>query len=59
MTGFDLLMLPHSEVVNRDEETYVVQGPLTYKTRVTKAKLGYAEVQYKDNESRVFSLFVP
>ncbi len=36
VTGFDLLMLPHPEVVNRDEETYVVQGPLTYKTRVTK-----------------------
>ena len=36
VNGFDLLMLPHPEVVNRDEETYVVQGPLTYKTRVTK-----------------------
>jgi hypothetical protein len=36
VTGFDLLMLPHPEVVNRDEETYVVQGPLTSKTRVTK-----------------------
>ncbi len=29
-------MLPHPEVTNRDEETYVVQGPLTYKTRVAK-----------------------
>jgi hypothetical protein len=36
VNGFDLFMLPHPEVVNRDEETYVVLGPKTYKTRVTK-----------------------
>jgi hypothetical protein len=36
VTGFDFLMLPHPKVVNRDEEPYVVQGPLTFKTRVTK-----------------------
>jgi hypothetical protein len=28
-------MLPRPDTVNRDEETYVLQGPLTYKTRVT------------------------
>jgi hypothetical protein len=33
---FDLLMLPHPEVVNREEETYVVLGPKTQQTRVTK-----------------------
>ena len=33
---YDLLVLPHPDVVNYDEGTYVVQGPLTYKTRVTK-----------------------
>jgi hypothetical protein len=36
VNGFDLLMLPHPDVVNRDEETYVVLGPKTYQTRVTK-----------------------
>jgi hypothetical protein len=36
VNGFDLLMLPHPEVVNRDEETYIVLGPRTYQTRVTK-----------------------
>ncbi len=34
-TGYDLVMLPHPDTVNNDEETYVIQGPLTYKTRVT------------------------
>jgi hypothetical protein len=33
---FDLLMLPLPEVVNREEETYVVQGPMNQQTRVTK-----------------------
>jgi hypothetical protein len=36
VTGYDLLMLPHPDVVNLEEETYVVQGPLTFKTRITK-----------------------
>jgi hypothetical protein len=36
MHVFDLLMLPHPEVVNREEETYVVQGPKNQQTRVTK-----------------------
>ncbi len=36
VTGYDLLMLPHPDVVNREEETYVVQGSLPFKTRVTK-----------------------
>ncbi len=35
VTGYDLLTLPHPDTVNRDEGTYVIQGPLTYKTRVT------------------------
>ena len=48
LTCYDLLMLPHPDVVNYDEGTYVVQGPLTYKTRVTK-----------DRWSGIFSLFVP
>ena len=34
-TGYDLLTLPHPDTVNRDEGTYVIQGPLTNKTRVT------------------------
>ena len=29
-------MLPHPEVVDRDDETYVVLGPRTFQTRVTK-----------------------
>ncbi len=33
---FDLLMLLHSEVVNREEVTYVVLGPKNQQTRVTK-----------------------
>ena len=36
LTVFDLLMLPHPEDVNREEETYVVQGPKNQQTRVTK-----------------------
>jgi hypothetical protein len=32
---FDLLMLPHPEVVNREDQTYVVLGPKTQQTRVT------------------------
>ena len=36
LNGFDLLMLPHPEVVNRDEGTYIVLGPRTQQTRVTK-----------------------
>ena len=28
-------MLPHPDTVNHEEGTYVIQGPLTYKTRVT------------------------
>ena len=36
LTCSDLLMLPHPDVVNYDEGTYVIHGPLTYKTRVTK-----------------------
>ena len=36
MTCYDLLMLPHPDVVNYDEGTYVIHGPLTYKTRVTR-----------------------
>jgi hypothetical protein len=36
MTCYDLLMLPHPDVVNHDEGTYVIQGPLVCKTRVTK-----------------------
>ncbi len=35
VTEYDLLMLPRPDTVNRDEEAYVLQGPLTYKTRVT------------------------
>jgi hypothetical protein len=35
-TGYDLLMLPDPGLVNRDEETYILQGPLNLKTRVTK-----------------------
>ena len=35
VTGYDLLMLPHPDTVNHEEGTYVIQGPLTYKTRVT------------------------
>jgi hypothetical protein len=34
-TGYDLVTLPHPDTVNRDEGTYVIQGPLTFKTRVT------------------------
>jgi hypothetical protein len=33
---YDLLMLPHPDVVNYDEGTYVIQGPLTDRTRVTR-----------------------
>jgi hypothetical protein len=36
VTCYDLLMLPHPDVVNHDEGTYVIQGPFTYKTRVTR-----------------------
>ena len=36
MTDYDLLMLPHPDTVNHEEGTYVIQGPLTDKTRVTK-----------------------
>ncbi len=36
LTCYDLLMLPHPDVVNHDEGTYVIHGPLTYKTRVTR-----------------------
>jgi hypothetical protein len=35
VTGYDLLALPHPDTVNRDEGTYVIQGPLTNKTKVT------------------------
>ena len=35
MTGYDLLTLPHPDAVNLDEGTYVIQGPLDNKTRVT------------------------
>ncbi len=36
MTCYDLLILPHPDVVNHDEGTYVIQGPFSYKTRVTR-----------------------
>jgi hypothetical protein len=55
VTDFDRLMLPHPEVVDRDEKTYVIQGPLTHKTRITKENWDTLRI----NESRVFSLFVP
>jgi hypothetical protein len=29
-------MLPHPDVVNHDEGTYVIHGPLTYKASVTR-----------------------
>ncbi len=32
----DLLMLPHPDLVNRDEETYVIIGPNNLMVRVTK-----------------------
>ena len=35
VTGYDLLTLPHPDAVNLDEGTYVIQGPLDNKTRVT------------------------
>ena len=35
VTGYDLLMLPHPDTVNHEEGTYVIQGPLNFKTRVT------------------------
>jgi hypothetical protein len=35
VTGYDFLMLPHPDMVNHEEGTYVIQGPLTYKTRIT------------------------
>jgi hypothetical protein len=35
-TDYDLLMLPHPDIVNRDDETYVIQGPAHRKVRVTK-----------------------
>jgi hypothetical protein len=36
-TGYDLfLMLPHPDIVNREDETYIVQGPVNLKVRVTK-----------------------
>ncbi len=35
MAGYDLLMLPHPDTVNHDEGTYVIHGPLTYRTKVT------------------------
>jgi hypothetical protein len=34
-TGYDLVMLPHPDTVNREEGTYVIQGPLTNRTKVT------------------------
>ena len=36
MTCYDLLILPHPDVVNHGEGTYAIHGPLTYKTRVTR-----------------------
>ncbi len=36
VTGYDLLTLSHPDTVNRDEGTYVIQSPLTNKTKVTK-----------------------
>jgi hypothetical protein len=35
-TNYDLLMLPHPDIVNRDDETYVLLGPLNLEVRVTK-----------------------
>ncbi len=35
VTNYDHLMLPHPDMVNWDEGTYVIQGPLAVKTRVT------------------------
>ncbi len=54
VTGFDLLMLPHPEMVNRDEETYVIQGPLTYKTRVTKENWDTLRFNTKTMSSEYF-----
>jgi hypothetical protein len=34
--GFDLLMLPHPILVNREDETYVLIGPGNLQVRVTK-----------------------
>ena len=33
---FDLLMLPHPTLVNREDETYVLTGPANLSVRVTK-----------------------
>ncbi len=35
-TNYDLLMLSHPDIVNRDDETYVLLGPANLKVRVTK-----------------------
>ncbi len=35
VTDYDLLMLPRPNVVNREEESYVIQGPVNLRTRVT------------------------
>jgi hypothetical protein len=33
---FDLLMLPHPSLVNREDQTYVLLGPGNFNVRVTK-----------------------
>jgi hypothetical protein len=35
VTDYDLLMLPHPDTVNREDESYVIQGPVNLRTRVT------------------------
>ncbi len=35
VTSYDLLMLPHPDAVNREDKSYVIQGPGNLRTRIT------------------------
>jgi hypothetical protein len=54
MTCYDLLMLPHPDVVNHEEGTYVIQGPFTYKTRVTRENWATLRFNTKTNGPEYF-----
>ncbi len=53
VTDYDLLM-PRPDTVNRDEETYVVQGPLAYKIRFTNENWDTLRFNTKTMSSEYF-----
>jgi hypothetical protein len=53
-TNSDLLMLPHPDIVNRDDETYILHGPAHLKVRVTKEKWNKLRLNTKSMSPEYF-----